>query len=572
MKLLLAAALVILPLLATLIYDFETDFALRTDTILDSQMQTAQAVAALVDDTFDAQIDVAWAFAVNPIVSTLDLNRVDPYLKRLAPLYAKYDDIAVLDAKGESVGSFVTFPGVRPSGADREYFQRVMATNGPFISGVLVSRATGRHITVAAVPVRGEGGGPVGVVIVAQDTSGLPERLASVGLDPGQAIFLADPTGRLAFHTRRPELSWEERDLSSYPPIQSAIRQEPFRSASTEGAFGGERLVVTTHTPRYHWVVGVSVPRDVAFAPLQRDMLVKLAGYAVVVILTLLVALVVSAYLARPVRRLAAHAMALGKGDMSQRVSIRTGDELERLGDAFNYMADEVQKALRLREEFLTVASHELRTPLTIVKGYSQWLMTREDDEGKRKALETIVRQVDRMAELVQDMLDVSQIQAGRLEFRKQRFDLVALAEEVSDRIQRLTEKHRLLVTAQPPVIVEADRERVAVVLTNLIDNAVRYSPAGGNVETRVWRNEEAVVSVRDYGLGIPRGLQPRLFEPFYQIYPAIAGYGGLGLGLYIAKQIVERHSGRIWFESEESKGSTFYFALPLSGQRIREP
>ncbi len=564
-KLLVGAFVIIAPLLAIIVYDYVSDYERRTNGLLDGQLQTAQAVAALVDDTFDGNVDVAWAIGETPLIKTLDPQSVRPYLVHLNAFFPDYDDIAVVDASGTCVG-IAAAPMPCPSAVGRSYFDRVMATNGPAISEVLISRVTGIPIIVTAAPIRGEDGRPIGVVIIAQDIMAVPEKLATVGLREGQAIYLADTTGRLAFHTARPDLSWEERDVSSHPPVRSALEGIPFRSASTRGIFGDERLVATARTPKYGWVVGVSVPTQIALAPLQQDMQIKLLGYAVMIVVTLLIALFVAAYLLRPLRELAAHAIALGRGDIRRRVAIQTGDELQDLGEAFNRMADEVRRALRLREDFLTVASHELRTPLTIVKGYSQWLLPKEEDEAKRKAIQTIIRQADRMTELVQDMLEVSQIEAGRLELHKERFDLTALAGEVADRMQTLTEKHRLLSIAEAPVFVVADRERMAVALTNLVDNAIRYSPEGGDVEITVTQNErEAMVSVRDRGLGIPREVQPRVFEPFFQVYPAIAGFGGLGLGLFIARQIVERHEGRIGFESEPGKGSRFYFALPVA-------
>jgi len=276
-------------------------------------------------------------------------------------------------------------------------------------------------------------------------------------------------------------------------------------------------------------------------------------------------ALAMALFLSRPLRRLTAYAVALGRGEPGRRVKVTTGDELERLGDSFNAMADDVQRALRLRDEFIGVASHELRTPLTVIKAYAQWLLTRETDQEKRRVLQTMVRHTNRIDELLREMLTVSELRAGRVEQHRQRTDLAALVPEVVTAMQTLSEKHRLLFRSAGPAPVDADRNQIEVVLTNLIDNAIRYSPQGGEVEVTVTKDAGwAAVAVQDHGMGIPEEKQRHVFEPFFQIQPAIAGFGGLGLGLYISKEIVTRHGGRIWFESTEGQGSTFCFSLPL--------
>lgn len=229
-------------------------------------------------------------------------------------------------------------------------------------------------------------------------------------------------------------------------------------------------------------------------------------------------------------------------------------------------MAAEVQKTLRLREQFLQVASHELKTPLTVIKGYAQWLLRDERKLVRRKWLETILRHANRMGDLIGDMVQMSQIQAGPLELHKDRFDLSAMALEAVERMQGTTEKHRLLLCSGGPVWVEADRQYVEIVFRNLLDNATRYSPTGGDVDVEVIAtNGLARVTVIDHGLGIPKEKEKKIFEPFFQVYPALAPFGGMGLGLYVSRRIVEAHGGTIWFESEEGKGSSFHFTLPLS-------
>lgn len=563
-KLLFGAVVILTPLLILLVLNYKAAFDTRRDQVLSDQLSVAQVVSVIVNDSFDEALSLARSYATDPVILSFDRERINDYLERLVPIYPEYDSaVALFDTNGILIASARRTEPI--SVADREWFQEVMLTQKPIISNVVISRGSGRPIVVAAAPVFDPDGKLAGTVSSALSIDHFPESLAAVERAPGQHIFLADRTGRLAFYTAKPELAWEERDLSAYPPVRTALEGKLFIGEATDSLLGDRRMVVTTPTPTYGWVVGVSMPVDVALAPVQQSLRNALMIFAIVVVLSLGLALGLAELLARPLKQLTEHAVALGRGELQRRVKITTGDELERLGDSFNAMADEVQRALRLREEFLSVASHELRTPLTVIRGYSQWLLTKETDAEKRRVLQIIVRQASRISELLDEMLTMSEIKAGRVQLHPERFDLSSAAREVVDRMQMITEKHRLLFFGEQPIMVEADRNQIEVVLTNLIDNAVRYSPVGGDIELSVSRRDsEALVSVRDRGMGIAPEKQRHVFEPFFQIQPAIAGYGGLGLGLFISKDIVERHGGKMWFESELGKGSTFYFTLPL--------
>ncbi|TAK32744.1 MAG: PAS domain-containing protein [Chloroflexota bacterium] len=224
----------------------------------------------------------------------------------------------------------------------------------------------------------------------------------------------------------------------------------------------------------------------------------------------------------------------------------------------------------RLKDQFMLVAAHELKTPVTGVKGYAQLLLQREHEGVSPfglKALEAINRQSDRISRLVNELLDMTRLQTGSLDLHLAQLDLSELAASTVARMRLATEQHALLFQSPDPVLVDGDRGRLEEVLSALLDNAVRYSPHGGEIETTVCTVEgQAVVSVRDYGVGIPEDKQSRIFERFYRAHTGTPyDYGGMGVALFISREIIARHGGRMWFESEEGKGSTFYFSLPLA-------
>jgi two-component system, OmpR family, phosphate regulon sensor histidine kinase PhoR len=222
-----------------------------------------------------------------------------------------------------------------------------------------------------------------------------------------------------------------------------------------------------------------------------------------------------------------------------------------------------------LKDQFMTVAAHEIKTPVTAIKGFAQALARTPDACAPkyRNALETIVRQSDRIDALVRDFLEVSDMRLGRVRLHPEQFDLASLVARATERAAGTTRRHELVLAARDRVRVDADRTRVEQVLMNLLHNAIRYSPEGGRVEVQVAREGDlAVVSVSDSGLGIPTDRQAQIFERFYRAHIGTPfDYGGLGVGLYISRQIMQLHGGDMWFESEEGEGSTFYFSLPVA-------
>ncbi|GHG89518.1 ATP-binding protein [Comamonas sp. JC664] len=230
----------------------------------------------------------------------------------------------------------------------------------------------------------------------------------------------------------------------------------------------------------------------------------------------------------------------------------------------------EAQEAIRVRDDFLSIAAHELKTPLTPLKLHLQRMRQEGAAGGAAHArhVDKSLMQVSRLTGLVNDLLDTSRIEEGRLTLKHGPISLQELAGEVASEM-RLSSAHHPVEFDAPgePLNVLGDGDRLAQVLVNLMENAFKYSPSGGTVRVQVRREDDHVrVSVQDEGIGIPQDQQAHLFERFFRARNApISGFGGLGLGLYICRDIVERHGGRLWVESELGKGSTFHFTVPLA-------
>ena len=256
---------------------------------------------------------------------------------------------------------------------------------------------------------------------------------------------------------------------------------------------------------------------------------------------------------------------------LQQRIDEATAELKERY--------EQLKELDRMKSQFLSIASHELKTPITAMSGFLQVALRRvrrvsqgeaaapvaEALRGITEQLEVVYRQTGKLARLVDELLDVSRIQTGRIEFRYGDVDLSELANEVATRMQLTTTTHTISVQRDSENVVTADRDHLEQVLNNLVTNAIKYSPTGGAITIEVRPDDGGVrLSVTDQGIGIPEKELDAIFGLFYRSPDRAArDAAGMGLGLYISREIVVRHGGRIWAESGGVKGSTLNVVIP---------
>lgn len=235
-----------------------------------------------------------------------------------------------------------------------------------------------------------------------------------------------------------------------------------------------------------------------------------------------------------------------------------------------------LREAEGIKDQFISLATHELGTPVTIIAGCADRLLARaacgkghELNDWQREKVWEMKQATRQLATLIEDLLNVTRVQAGQFQLGRRSTDLVALTHKVVMQLQATTQRHHLLwKTAFPQLWATVDAFRIEQVLSNLLSNAIKYSPGGGSIEVTLEENAEppeARFRICDQGMGIPRDQQAHLFGRFVRADNVSAsGIRGTGLGLYLCRELVERHGGHIWFESEEGVGSTFFFSLPL--------
>ena len=226
------------------------------------------------------------------------------------------------------------------------------------------------------------------------------------------------------------------------------------------------------------------------------------------------------------------------------------------------------KKALEQKDEFISVVSHELKTPVTSLKGFLQLMMAmqKDTDAVQFDYLATMNNQVNKLTRLITDLLDASKFNNGLLKYDKDNFAFNELVTEIISEMQHTTDSHHIELRLGEPVSIVADRNRIGQVITNLISNAIKYSPQAKTVIVSVVKKERSiVVCVQDFGIGISKEQQVHLYTRFYRVQENHGNsFPGMGLGLYISMGIVEKHGGKMWVESMPGEGSLFYFSLPL--------
>ncbi len=241
--------------------------------------------------------------------------------------------------------------------------------------------------------------------------------------------------------------------------------------------------------------------------------------------------------------------------------------ENTRLYEKVKKDIEEIIEADKKKDEFISIASHELKTPVTSLKAYTQILQSTFDDQHNQQAVEMLSKmdkQVDKLTMLIVDLLDVTKIDKGELIFQMEEFDFNELVKETAEEMQRTTKSHKIILDLNRCDPVLGDRNRIGQVIVNLVSNAIKYSPDGRQIVIKTFcENKKVQLSVQDDGIGIPKEEHANIFKRFFRVSSkSNYTFPGMGLGLYISSEIVKRHNGRIFFDSDDGKGSTFSFEI----------
>lgn len=394
-----------------------------------------------------------------------------------------------------------------------------------------------------------------------------------------------DMEGRMLAHSDPSQVGLLSRD----PGDRRALSvQAPARTLAGPGAADAPRMLelaapVATQSSK-HGAVRIAYDQGLIEDRIRQDLLNVLLRILLVSSITFLavlgIALVLAANLTRPIDRLVEAARAVGSGNLDHKVAM-TGrkDEFGFLAREFDSMSGRLKEIDELKDKFLQNVTHDLRSPLTAIRGYTELMLMgfgEDSKEAQAKYLEVIDRSAKNLASLIDDILDLSKLEAGRLELESGPIELQKVLSEVVELLSVTAKQMEVTLICRVPrgvPSIPGDPKQIARALTNLISNSLKFTPAGGNVTLSIAPDSPGFlrVSVKDTGVGIPGDKLDKVFGKFFQVHETRgnARKAGTGLGLTITKEIVEAHGGRIWVESRLNAGADFIFTLPVASAPI---
>jgi len=395
--------------------------------------------------------------------------------------------------------------------------------------------------------------------------------------DPEEAAFVEEATRYYqVFDTGSGQLlvqsdGMRPLGLEFSPPEVSQFRDQQ-HNFDVNTDFGRLRLSNSVATPgnghSYLLQVGVSLlPMDRA---LERFLFLLFTGVPAGLIVTFVIGRWMARFALTPLSRVAESARTINIEDLSRRIPVRGArDELDNVATAFNDTLERLEHAIGEMRQFSTALAHELRTPLAALRGDIEMAMLQPTDEGLRQRFASQLEEIDRLKRLIDQILVVAQAEAGQIPLAMGAVDLGTLAATVVDQIEPVAQSRGIAMRCDhaSDAVVQGDAEWLKRLVLNLLDNAIKFTPQGGQVVVDVSRiGAVARLAVRDTGIGIDPDVQPRIFERFFRADPARSrGVEGVGLGLSLAKWIVDRHHGRIEVHSQPGQGSTFTISLPIA-------
>lgn len=541
--------------------------AIAFERWIEGQRQPLQTIAAQVaaERTRDqaatrTQPLYALAAGLPPVVS----NR--PY----------WLDLHVLDARGAQTLAQPPHSEPLPPGTVTDVLAE-LSRRGSWAVVTDWTRSDERPVVIIAAPI--EGGG---AVVARADGTAVGELFRDIKLSPGGVIVVFDARRRVLYRSPIPQ-TYVGADVSNTPFFSALGGRRTAVLEQTSPYDGMRRVYGLAHAGETDSVVMVGTPTSILLEPAHR----QLMRYALLSLLALAcagVAAIIFAHgVVRPVQALEHATRELGAGDLAARAPAKSNDEFGRLGASFNRMAAQIEERElrlteldRLKSEFVSSVSHELRTPLTTIKTLTRLLLRgRHTETEKREYLKAIAQECDRQIDLVVNLLDLSRIEAGAFNLSLKVVDAGEILQTCLTATSHAAQTHGhelrvVLADDLPPV--EANASALRRVLTGLIENAIKYTPDGGQIILRAARDEKQpdtlAMSVSDSGRGIATKDLPHIFEKFYRggapSADEAADTPGVGLGLYLACVMVERMNGSLAVESRVGAGSTFTARLRI--------
>jgi len=543
--------------------------------------QRARALLTAVDAELKGHVTTVEALAAAPSLRDGDLRYFRRVAENALPSQHGWLNIRLRSPSGEllldlSATEGAPLPDTKPLD---DGFLSVLQTKQPGVSDLVMDPALKRWRVSMRAPVIAAGA--VRYVLSAQvSTDSIAAIIAAQRLEPGWGAVVLDRSNRFVTRNWQPEKYTGQLASRSLQDALAAAPSGSFRGKTVEGI---EVYSPYHRSPATGWVVAMGVPAAAIDAAGRRTALILALGALGSIVLAIVGVYLIRRHITEPIGSLAAAAGAVGRGEQVEVPADMEVDEIRTLADALRGSADAayerqllilreanaLREADRAKDRFLAMVSHELRNPLASISAAAHVLKVAQAGSADALQAQLVVeRQAKHMAHLVGDLLDISRVTMGKMALERERLDLQVVVTHVVGNLRNSgrLERHRITLETSPAWI-DADRARVEQIVTNLLDNALKFTPGGGAVRIIVAPQEdEVILRVADDGPGIPAHLSENLFEPFVQgDEPGRRASGGLGVGLALVKGLAEMHGGSVSAANTPTRGATFTVRFPAA-------
>ncbi len=534
------------------------------NNLRDSIFVQQEEILSRLQDKINAQLDLHLKLlSFKTDINSLKKKQKVKYIKNIFEKGNAFSEIMVFDSKNKEILKL----SKEGKGKLKDTSARAVIFNNS-ISQVFFSKDENPYVFVK-VSLQDRGN-----IIARLDFNQLVYWVNEIKLGNSGQVFIVDKKGNLIAHKETERVA-AKSNFGSLPIVRDFINNQkpPMGRWKEYSDERGQKVVAIYKTiPRLGWAVITQVPSTEVYKPVENINKGILIGTILWVTAFLFIGLSFVKKIIDPLLLLRSGVDKISKGNLDIKLNIRTGDEIEEVSSNFEKMADELKKLETMKEDLTRMIIHDLKSPLSGIMGSLDYLNSGYATEltpDQKNIIELAKKSCENMVSMVQNLLDIAKMEAGKLELKKERVNITDLLRSRHEEfiIQALNEKKELSITLDENLPeVEVEKNIIERVVNNLINNAIKHTSSGGKIQLAASGGKKFLkISVSDDGPGIPEEFKKKIFEKFVQIERNKSKLRtGAGLGLNFCKMAIEAHGGNIWVESEAESGSSFIFTLPL--------
>ncbi len=582
----------VIPLSTVVYISYDYSKEAISESVMSNLRGATENIGNAIDNWMNTRMDDIGVISRSRIVVNTEKDRISEYLNIFeSKNKGVYNEFLIIDIDGNIIFSTLN----RTGNVDNERYFTEAARGKMYITDVFLSENTDSPEIIIANPVK-KSGNITGILAARVSMENLYRLIENIDIGKSGEIFIVDRDGNLVFHQNRSMI------LLNNIKNNFAVREVTYEKNGVNEYvnYKGKKVLGSYFwLALYRWGIIAEENIDEAYEGvlILGRLTATISFFAIIAVVFL--ATVISRRLTEPIKSLEEGALGMVKGNFKP-IPVSSSNEIGRLTEIFNQTAEELldkrkklearieiankdleeknkeliaankelKKLDELKSDFLSMVTHELKTPLSNIRISAEYLESLDNaDPVQKEMLQIIIRNIDRQTRLINDILDLSKIESEKMELKLEPVDIHKIGNAAFENIRQLALKKNITVSLDIPEKLSpvlADREKLNIVLNNLLDNALKFTPDGGVIFLSAIDYGDAIeIAVKDTGIGIEKEKLSRIFDKFYQVdSTSRRKIGGIGLGLSISSGIIKAHGSEIYVESELGKGSTFSFRL----------